>query len=317
MTIIDMSTLPPPAVIEPLDYEAVLAALKARLLERVPADEQDAVAEVLALESEPLTRLLEAIAYEEIVLRARINDAAAAVLLAYATGTDLDHIGARYGVARLDGEDDTRLRQRIQQGYAALGAAGPADAYRAHALAVSSAIADVSVVSSAPGRVDVAVLGWRAVEAVGADPAAVARGARLFPAAIAGAGLVPVLAEADSALLDAVRAALSAETVRPLTDHVVVHAPAVLAYEISARLRIYGGPDPASVLAQSTAALSAYLGRVRRLGYDSTLAGIVAALAVPGVQNVLLDSPTADIVCQPDEIADATLIAITIEGLAQ
>lgn len=317
MTLIDMSTLPPPTVIEALDYETALAALKDRLLERVPTGEQAAVADVLALESEPLTRLLEAFAYEEIVLRARINDAAAAVLLAYATGADLDHIGARYEVARLAGEDDTRLRQRIQQGYAALGAAGPADAYRAHALAVSSAITDVSVVSGQPGRVDVTVLGWHAVDAVGADPAAVAQGARLFPAAGVDAGLAPVLAESAAALLDAVRTALAAETVRPLTDQVVVQAPVVLAYAITARLRTYAGPDPASVLAQSTAALAAYLTRVRRLGYDVTLAGIVAALAVPGVQNVLLDSPSADIVCQPDEIADATLIDITLEGIAQ
>ena len=48
------------------------------------------------------------------LLRNRINIAARGQLLAYAAGTDLDHLAAFYGVERLAGEGDERLRLRIQ-----------------------------------------------------------------------------------------------------------------------------------------------------------------------------------------------------------
>jgi phage-related baseplate assembly protein len=184
-------------------------------------------------------------------------------------------------------------------------------------MAVSAAIADASVESSAPGRVDVAVLGWELVPAATADADAAALGQRLFPAAPGATGQAVVVAANDSALLGAVRTALSAETVRPLTDQVVVVSPTITAFSITARLRVYRGPDPATVLQQSTAALAAYLTRVRRLGYDVTRAGIIAALGVPAVQNVLLDSPAADIVCTPAQIADPHPITVVVEGAAE
>ena len=135
-TIIDVSRLPAPNVVEPLDFEAIYQAQLADFRARLP--EWNAV-----LESDPVLKLLEATAYRELLLRQRVNEAAKGVMLAYAAGPDLDQIGALFGVSRLDGEDDTRLRYRVQQGFAALGAAGPVQAYRAHAMAVSIDVIDV------------------------------------------------------------------------------------------------------------------------------------------------------------------------------
>jgi phage-related baseplate assembly protein len=101
MNTIDLSALPRPAVVETLDYETVLAELRADLLRLYPA-----AAEVIDLESEPLIKLLQVAAYRELVIRARINDAARAVMLGWAVGTDLDNLAARYDLARLPGEDD-------------------------------------------------------------------------------------------------------------------------------------------------------------------------------------------------------------------
>ncbi|MCX8018636.1 MAG: baseplate assembly protein, partial [Rhodocyclaceae bacterium] len=109
MSVIDLSHLPPPAVVETLDYEAILASLKADLSARLPE-----LAPVLQLESEPLVKLLQVAAWRELVLRQRINEAAKSQLLAFATGSDLDHLAAFYGVARLPQEDDEALRGRVR-----------------------------------------------------------------------------------------------------------------------------------------------------------------------------------------------------------
>lgn len=310
MTLIDMSLLPPPQVIEALDYEILRAAMVDDFRERYPQWTAE-------LESDPVLKLIEAFAYRELLLRSRINHAVRSVMLAYATGADLDHIGALFNVARLAGEDDTRLRYRIQQGFAALGAAGPAQAYRAHAMGVSADIIDVGVTSSAPGRVDVCVLGHETVEVAQATEAEVMVGAILFPDVPVQTGQVVIVARNNSALLNAVIAALSDENVRPLTDQVVVFGPQVKTAQIEARLHVYRGPDPAMVLTQAQNELSAYLQRIRYLGYDMTRAGLIGALDVPGVQNVLLDSPAADIECAFDQVAIASSASVTVERITQ
>lgn len=304
--IIDMATLPAPTVVEPLSYEAIFAAMLADLQQRLPSWTAD-------LESDPVVKLLQTCAYRELVIRQRVNEAAKAVMLAYATGPDLEQLGALFNVQRLDGEDDTRLRYRIQQGLSALGAAGPAAAYRAHATAVSASIVDVSVHSPEAGRVDVTVLAHQPSPTATTDPQALAIGAALFPGVTLDAGLSPTAAGSDSPTLQAVITALSAEDVRPLTDQVVVAAPTIKATAIVARLHLYRGPDPSTIVAQAQASLATKLASLRLIGHDMTRAGLIAALAVPGVQNVLLDSPVADIVCGDGEIAAATSIDISVQ----
>jgi len=58
-TPIDLAQLPTPDVVEPIDYEAILAERKAFAISLWPADKQAEVAATLALESEPLTKLLQ------------------------------------------------------------------------------------------------------------------------------------------------------------------------------------------------------------------------------------------------------------------
>lgn len=81
MSMIDLSTVTAPQVVEALDFEAIFAQLKDELLARLPG-----VADVLELESEPLTKLLQVAAYREVLLRQRVNEAARSIMLAYAGG---------------------------------------------------------------------------------------------------------------------------------------------------------------------------------------------------------------------------------------
>jgi phage-related baseplate assembly protein len=303
-TAIDLSALPPPQAIEPLDFEAVLLALRADLAARDPD-----LLPVLSLESEPINKLLEACAYREILLRARVNDAARAVMLAFATGADLEHLGALFGVSRLVVqaadlstspptleilETDTALRARIQLALEGYTVAGSVGAYEYHARSADGRVIDVDVFAPGTeggytGRVEVTLLSSE--DATG---------------------------EPSGGLISIVSAALNADHVRPLTDYVVVQAPsAVIEYTVTAALSLYAGPSSAVVVDAAEAALDQYIADRRKLGHDVTRSGIFAALHQPGVQNVVLTSPAADVVVDHNEVAQCTGIALTTAGTAE
>ena len=145
---IDLAGLAAPQVVETLDPEEILAAIKADVIERAPELEA-----VLALESEPSVKLLEAAAWREYILRARINDAARAVMMAFAVGTDLDHLAALLGVGRLTGETDAEFRARTQLSLEGFTTAGPVGAYQFHAQSAHAEVKDVAVASPVPGTV--------------------------------------------------------------------------------------------------------------------------------------------------------------------
>ncbi len=96
MATIDLSLLPAPTVVDPLDYESLLADRKATLISLYPEEQREAIARTLTLESEPIVKLLQENAYRELLLRQRVNEAAQAVMLGYASGSDLDQLGANF-----------------------------------------------------------------------------------------------------------------------------------------------------------------------------------------------------------------------------
>lgn len=276
---IDLSLLPAPEVIESLSFEYILAEMKADFVARWP----DAAA-TIDLESDPAVKLLEVAAYRELLLRARINDAARAVMLAHAGGADLENLAALLGVARLTDEDDTRLRYRTQLALEGFSTAGPIGAYRYHTLSVSSRIADVDVASPQPGDVLITILDAESNGAASAD------------------------------LIDQVTAALTADDIRPLTDHVTVQSADIVDYQITASLITYPGPDAEIILQAALTAVAEHIAACRRLGYDITLSGIYAALHRPGVQRVDLTAPAANIVLAAHQAAHCTAVGITLGG---
>ena len=291
-TAVDLSRLPFPAVVEPLDYETILAAMLATLRELHPAF-------TALVESDPAYKILEVAAYRELLLRQRVNDSAKAVTLAYAIGSDLDQIAARYNVQRLvidPGnpaaipprdpilESDADLRRRTQLSFEGFSTAGPDGAYLFHTLSAHGQVLDASVYSPVPGDVMVTVLSR------------------------VGSG------EASAPILAAVEGALSSEDVRPLTDHVFVQSAEIVPFHVDASLTLYPGPDSAVVLADAIARLQAYVADNHRLGRDITRAGLVAALCTAGVQNVALASPAADIEITPQQASWCTGHAVVIGG---
>ncbi len=289
---VDLSRLPAPSVIEPLDFETLRAAWIADFQAKFPGFNA-------AVESDPIVKLCEVGALRELVLRQRVNDAARAVMVAYARGGDLDALGALFQVERyiltpadpeagtpdlLETDDDFRRRVVLApEGYSV---AGPAGSYIFHALNASADVADASATSPDPGEVLVTVL---------------SRSGDGTP---------------SGGLLATVLAALNGSTVRPLTDHVTVAAADLIEFTIEATITFRSGPDKAIVLAAAEAALADYLALSRRLGRSVTRAGIIAALFASGVQNVDLDEPAADLVPTPLQVAVCTDITITDGGTA-
>lgn len=302
-TAVDLSKLPYPAVIEALSFEQLVAERKTALIALVAAEDPvaaDALAQVLQLESELLVKLIEVEAYRELMTRQRVNDAARAMTMAYARGSDLDHLVALLGVERLeitpaseDGlapavmESDEALRRRALLAPEAYSVAGPEGAYIFHALAADGDVLDASATSPDPGTVVVTVLSGL------------------------GAG-VP-----STELLNAVTARVSAENVRPLTDHVIVQPAQIVDYEVVANVTTFAGPDSAVVLAEAERRAAAYRDACFRLGRDATRSGYIAALSPEGVQDVELVSPAANVVVSRTQAARCTGISLTHVGLGE
>jgi phage-related baseplate assembly protein len=289
-TAVDLSRLPAPAVVEELSFETILAEMLADLRQRDPGF-------TATVESDPAYKILEVAAYREVLIRGRVNDAARAVMLAYATGADLDQLAAIFGVARLvivpanlqTGtpavyESDAELRRRVTLAPEGYSVAGPEGAYIFHALSADPLVLDASCDSPAPGQVVVTILSREG------------NGAATTP------------------LLEKVAAALAADTVRPLTDEVLVQSATLIDYVIAAEIVTFSGPDAAVVLAESNSRLDALIEETHRLGRDVARSAIFAALHVPGVQRVNLISPAADISVGSDEVAVCTAKTVTHIG---
>lgn len=291
---VNLGALPAPDVVEPLDYETIYAALLADLQTRMP--EFDAT-----VESDPAVKLLEVAAYLAMTLRARVNDGARAVLLAHATGADLDNLAALFSVGRqvidpgdpdatppveAELETDTALRRRVQLALEAATAAGTVGRYLFYALGADPAVADAAVTSPAPGEVLITVL------------------------SSAGDGTP------DAPLLAAVDAVVQDDEVRQLCDTVTTAAPVITSYDVTATLYTAPGAASAVALATAEANLAAYTGQARRLGRDVPLSALYAALHVEGIARVELAAPAADLIVAATEAATVGTVTLTDGGVS-
>lgn len=268
MSTVDLSALPAPQVLESLDYEALydeaLSAFRQHMGNNWSA----------ALESDPVVKLLELGAYGKMQNRARVNDAAKALLLAYAKADDLDQLAANVRLKRLViqpgnllavppveevKESDDALRERIQLDYEGLTTAGPRNSYILHARNASALVADATAESPAPAQVVVTVL------------------------SLNGSG------NADQALLNEVYAKLSDDNIRPLGDRLMVQSAEILPYRIDAVLHMIGsGPENDAIVHEAIKRLAAWINPRKRLALEVSRSGVDAQLHISGVGRVEL-----------------------------
>lgn len=290
MSAIDLSQLPVPQVLEDLDFEALyqadLATFRAHMGDNWSAP----------LESDPVTKLLEVGAYRKLLNRSRVNDAAKALMLAYAVGADLDQLAANVNLSRLVVqaedltavppqaqvmEEDDALRERVQLVYEGLTTAGPRNSYILHARNASGLVADATAESPSPAVVEVTVL------------------------ALEGNGT------ASAELLATVSAYLNDDDVRPVADRLIVKGAEILPYQINAKLYMAStGPESEGVLEQCRARLAAWINPRRRLGVEVPRSAVDAQLHIDGVGRVEL---TGWVDIRPTKAQAAWCTGFTVE----
>lgn len=294
MATVDLSELPPPEIIATLDFEAILAEVKAMIIAAYPPEKQPAIAAAMALESEPLNVIAQVIAYRELMLRQTINDGAAACMLSHANGGDLDNLVANNNTKRLTVveatdttdavmESDTALRLRAQSAFEGLSVAGPTGAYEYFAKSASGKVADAKASSPDPAEVVVSVLSSE------------------------GDGT------ASDELIATVYAMLSSESIRPVGDRLTVQSAEIISYDIQATLYLYPGPESEPVVSAAEASLQKWLKSQGRIGLDVAKSAILAALHVQGVQRVELDLPER-LIISDTQAARCASVTITRGG---
>ncbi|PRW98141.1 baseplate assembly protein [Pseudomonas fragi] len=294
---IDLSLLPAPQIVEQIDYEQILAERKTYAISLWPVEQQAEIAARLALESEPITKLLQENAYRETLWRQRVNEAAMANMLSLAMDQDLDNLAANFNVKRLviqEGnpaaypptlrvmENNDSLRERAQMAWEGLSSAGPRNSYIFHARAADGRVADATAESPSPAVVVVTVQALR------------------------GDG------SADPALLEAVKAYLSDDDRRPMADRLTVQGADILNYRVNAKLYLNtSGPESEPILAAAEQRLLTYVHQRRRLGMEVSESALHAALHIEGVRKVeLLD--WVDVKATPYQAPFCSSVALSL-----
>ncbi|ACL72704.1 baseplate J-like protein [Thioalkalivibrio sulfidiphilus HL-EbGr7] len=288
MSVIDLSKLPPPRVLEELSFEEILAEMLEDLESRLG---------VTVLVSDPAYKVLEVAAYREMVRRQEQNERIRMLLAAYAQGEELDHIGVTYyatprllldeGDEEVDPpvpptwESDEDYLRRFLLAPDGWSTAGPRDGYVYHALSADPDVKDATAITPAPTEVMLTVLSRQAD------------------------------GEASAALLETVLAAASAETVRPQTDLVHAQSAKILPYEIVATLEVDPGPDPEVVREEAEERIEAFTEAHHRLGLGVVRDAALATLYVEGVRRVNLELAD-DVVCDDTQAAFCTRIEVTL-----
>lgn len=162
-----------------------------------------------------------------------------------------------------DWESDAAFYARIRESMETFSTAGPLGGYEYHAKSASALIVDVKATSPEPGEVDVRVL-------------------------LAG-GELP-----GQETLNAVSGVLSADKVRPLTDHVTVKAPETVTYNIDVTYytQTGGALGPEAVAQNVTAAVAEYKRwQAAKMGRDVNPSYLVSLLMQTGAKRVVVRSP--------------------------
>lgn len=205
-----------------------------------------------------------------------------------------------------DQETDNHYRTRIQAAPNNLTTAGPSNQYRSLALDVSSTIVDAQVPTTptTPGTVHVYILTGPV-----AQPAAPPNSAGI----------------ASGSLLSAVSAALSAQTVRPLCDTVVVSPVTEVDYTVTGAITLFANANYATLAAGITAAAQQLaLLLAANIQQDIINNAWATALTLAGVYDVNITlaaniggtplTPTSDgsFILTPGQWANCTNINLTI-----
>lgn len=258
-----------PDVIEKLSFEEIFSRIKEELVRR---DETFSA----LVETDPAMKILEVAAWRELLLRQRINEAAKANLLKFATESDLDHLAEFYGVERKEKEEDECFRKRIKARIVGYSTGGSKEHYRFHALSADPKIKDALVESPIPGSVQISILSTDGVP--------------------------------SEELLDIVRKKVTQDDIRMLTDTVTVVSCNIISVDIHTKITALSEDAIKAAKKQFIERFEA------RLGWNITRSWIIANLFVEGVSNIELVEPKEDVVIKGNECACLGSLRVEFKG---
>lgn len=178
----------------------------------------------------------------------------------------------------VDQESDESVRSQIELSFEDQTTAGSTNSYKLHALKSDARINDVNVFSSTAGTVDV---------------------------------IVHSISGVDATMISRVTTATSGDTVRPLTDTVLVRAAGIINYAVNAVLKISESSDTATTLNEAQMRLAQRLSAVK-IGDNVTVGAIISALSVDGVLDVTLSDPVATVVVTREQVAIASSMVVSV-----
>ena len=270
----NLSDLETPKIIEELSLNEILEQMRNKLIEIEP--------EFTAyLESDPLIKLMEIAAYRELLLRQRINQAAKANLLAFATGSDLDNLAAFYGIERAENETDDELRTRTQAKIVGWSSAGSREAYKFHALNSDPRVKEANADSPEPGLVRISILSKENNGVVSED------------------------------LLEAVNNYMQRDDIRVLTDTVQVVPCNLIDIDVKAKITLMSG-TPIEFLSTIKRSFKNAFAKIAGLGISISRSWIISNLFLNGVKDVQLLSPILDVEVSETECARLIDVELTV-----
>jgi phage-related baseplate assembly protein len=243
-------------ITESKSYDDILAEIVAKM-----------PPEITLLESDPAAKILEIVAFREMILRERINNAAKANLLAFAAGSDLDYLAEFYGVERQESEPDEQFRTRIKARIAAFSNAGSKEHYRFHALSSSQHVKDALASSPGNGVVKISIL---------ADSED---------------------GQASPELLEIVRKYINRDDIKMLTDTVQIVGCNIILLDIIVEIAASNTFALQTIKSNFIEKFNAS----KALGWSPSISWIIANLFTEDVTHIRVIQPSADVVVASDE----------------
>jgi phage-related baseplate assembly protein len=245
---------------------------------------------------DPARIQIEAMAAAEVNIRSSLNAWGNATTLAHAWGDNLDALASRFpgAPARLnkgqpDEESDDRYRRRLWLSNNVYNTAGAAEAYLFHAVTAVPELRDVSAtIERASLASDAIVVITCMVD--GPDPR-------------------PSLAH-----LEAVRFTLARPSVAPESEVFAVRACRIIDLKVEARIWTYPGADGADVVKAAETEIAKLIRSQYYLGVDNSAEAFRAALYRPGVQEVELVNPIANVTVDEQSVVRVSGVKIVPMG---
>jgi phage-related baseplate assembly protein len=320
--VIDLNQLGRMFVLEDLDSEETIELRMLRFKQIWLEKDQPEAAnyDVENLEFDPIRINQECNTYFEEILRDRVNQAARAVTLPFAIGTDLDAIAARYPVGpRLpvvvaprgtslefpeDYESDNQYRRRTQLSLNATSPHGPSGAYMFWALTSDTGLRDATEMAREGDRSEVYVTCMADDPPVRTELADSTRTYTTEP-------------RPDQQRLLAIRAYMLDAYRKAATDVLVVQSPKVIDVEYVIKVWFFPPPDKVTLIRSIMTALEQVVENQRWLGFDHTRMAIYAALKQEGVHHAEILSPAADVFVTPRECVRVIKIDVSYMGRSE